>query len=172
MTDSQLTFTSSLEPADWRRFSQFVLRRSLSVRIANVVFLVLWAGAVCGSLYVVPDLAIVVVLTMTFSLVIFIAWRVVFARALRLRCSGYVLGEKTIFIDAQGIHAKSDKAESLYYWSALESAAVTEHLLILFLEPAVGLIIPRRALHPEDFHTLILLIRQYCPRLEADLRGV
>lgn len=172
MTQELLTFDVHLEPADWTRYCQVIVRRNVTIRVINVTLITLILLVALVILSQRLQQALPILVTIGVMLIAVAIQRQATALALRPRKDGALLGRKTISIEVQGLRSRTSTAEAFYDWTAFESAAATDHLLVLLFEPAVGLIIPRRALHPEDFHTLILLIRQYCPRLEADLQGV
>jgi hypothetical protein len=67
-----------------------------------------------------------------------------FARA-ALRPDGPTLAEHRLSVSADGLRTTSRFVEGLYRWSAVEDMTVRDGIIVLWIEPSAGVLVPRGA---------------------------
>ena len=145
-----MTIHTDITQPDWAAFVQFVVRSTarqvrgrldlwlVSIGVGVVIGLTftftgiglhfpsLLAGAIGGTLWIV----IVSRLRM---------------RSMKPASDGYILGPRQVTVSDDGLRESSQRHESVFRWSAVRGAQVTDKHVFVMVDTNAALIVPRRA---------------------------
>ena len=62
-----------------------------------------------------------------------------------LKPNGVILGQRTVRVDALGVETRGHHDSTSYDWSAIEAVTLGKKVLVLWVEPAAGIIVSRDA---------------------------
>jgi hypothetical protein len=165
-----LTIEVDIRQEDFAEYTKFVQGRQVSQGIYSGFFVFLITALVAIHYALGPNLPVLAA-----SAVATLAAMTLLSTALSGQMqpveNGFVLGRKTFETEQDGLRVRSEKSDTLFYWSSFEAFAATDDEFYLFLEPIAGLILPRRDLTPTDEDSLLAVLRERCPQLSDDLRN-
>jgi YcxB-like protein len=168
----EASISFKLTPMDYQALSVFLHGRSsndskwtaaaamMSTSLGGTV-----VGLLITSSLTVPNFVAVLVATSIFCAV-YITWlwpgaerR---AKIQSKRYRGNLLGERTIRLDANGVHQEIEFSQGVTRWEGVQRVAVTETHLFIFNGPMSAYIIPRRAFNLEvDFAEFTKVAQRY-----------
>jgi len=122
-----------------------------------------WSGTVLLMVGALPMLAAIVIsaiwsgaldlTSVLFGILATLAMIGVLSRmSLRLHVkeTGWILGDRTIVLSEQGVADAGNGTELRVDWPAIDGVSVSKNLVVLWMEPAAGVFVPRSAFATPD----------------------
>jgi hypothetical protein len=163
-----LQFKVSVNRSDYTEYIKYV-QRSLSAQTYSPFWknLVVWMvlGFICvmgvNLLNIRTNIHIpTAVFTLTLFLVLYAFYLTQYRKRMAPEEEGFVLGERTYFVDENGMKDIRPYHESATQWSGVVRIGETQNHVFLMLDKLAGHIIPTRTLSPAENEALRTFIRK------------
>jgi len=137
---------------DWDAFCRFLARSTIQ---ANRVKRFAVAMAVAAVVAALAGLALsrtnsgLDIISFVAGAAVLMVWLMIITRLRLFRLGpgpgGFILGNRTVSLEAEGLRQVSERSEALYRWPAVRSVAVTTQHIFAMVDANAGIIIPLRA---------------------------